>query len=135
MIDVIFKILCGCLYLVGLPFGWSYQITSIVICIYLWPILCTLTTFPILLISILRHKWIITIFALFYTLFCIQFTVYFINRYSINDPNAFMNCMIDLDSLAKYVGISYELLNILIYVIAFILIQLFNYFSFKKLKK
>ena len=135
MIDLIFKILCGCLYLVGLPFGWSYQTTSIVICIYLWSILCTLTTFPILWESIRKHKWVIAALSLFYTLFCIWITVYFTNRYSISDPNAFMNCMIDLDSIAKYVGTSYELLNILIYVVAFVLIQLFNYLCYKKLRK
>ncbi len=43
--------------------------------------------------------------------------------------------MIDLDSIAKYVGTSYELLNILIYVVAFVLIQLFNYLCYKKLRK
>lgn len=135
MVDIIFEILCGFLYLVGLPFGWSYQTTSIVICIYLWPVLCTITTLPILYMSIQKRKWIIAICALFYTSFCIGITTYFINRYNLNDPNAFMNCMIDLDSLARYMGISYELLNILIYVVAFILIQLFNYFGYKRLKK
>lgn len=135
MITLIFKFLAGCLYLIGILFGCSYQTTSIVMCVYLWPILCTLTTFPILYMSIQKRKWIIAICAIFYTSFCIGITAYFINRYNLNDPNAFMNCMIDLDSLAKYMGMSYELLNILIYVVAFILIQLFNYISYKKIKK
>lgn len=135
MVEIIFKILCGLLYLTGLPFGWSYQTTSIVVCIYLWPILCTLTVLPILYKSIQKGRWIIAACSSTYMLFCIWFTIHFINRYSLGDPYAFMNCMIDLDSLAMYIGISYELLNILIYVVAFILIQLFNITVYKVIRK
>lgn len=64
--ELLFQILCGLLYLVGIPFGWSYQETSIYVCIYLWPTICTLSTIPMLWISIKRHKWVMSAICLLY---------------------------------------------------------------------
>lgn len=38
--NVIFGILCGCLYVVGLPFGWDYKETSLHLHLSLAPALC-----------------------------------------------------------------------------------------------
>jgi hypothetical protein len=35
MMDIIFEILCGCLYVIGLCLGWDYKEASVNICIYL----------------------------------------------------------------------------------------------------
>ena len=51
---LIFGVLCGILYIIGLPFGWNYQETSVYIWIHLWPILCILSTIPMLYYSVKR---------------------------------------------------------------------------------
>ena len=38
----VFYLLCGLLYLIGLPLGWNYEDTSVYICIYAFPVLVTL---------------------------------------------------------------------------------------------
>lgn len=134
----IFEVLCGILYLIGIPFGWSYETTSIYICIYLWPILCCISTFPILFSSIrfffkkkLLIGSILTLLSTFYTYIYICFTLIILDRYSISDSYSFYNCMIDLKIIAEYYNISYEALNIIIYVFGFLIIQIFNFLLFK----
>ena len=39
---IVFGILCGILYLIGLFFGLSYKEISIIICIYMCPAACVL---------------------------------------------------------------------------------------------
>lgn len=133
--ELIFQFLCGLLYLVGLPFGWSYQETSIYVCIYLWPMLCTLSTIPILWISVKRRKWILSVVSLLYTSVYVYFTIDVINHYPISNPASFMNCMTDLKSLAAYCGVTYAEINLLIYVVAFILILLFNFSVYMIIQK
>ena len=137
---ILFMFLCGILYLIGIPFGWSYETTSIYVCIYLWPILCCLSTLPILFISLkyLKKNFFIgsflSIFSILYLLSYIGFTLSVIERYNIKYKNSFMNCMIDLKDIAHYYGISYETLNILIYVVGFLGIILINYCIYKSIK-
>ena len=134
----LFTFLCGILYLIGYPFGWSYEDTSIYICIYLWPILCCISTLPLWIVSIIhinKIKGIIfTILSSIYSLYYIYYTNLVIARYSIDNKNSFMNCMLDLKILAERLNISYEELNIFIYVILFIGIILFNFILYKIVK-
>ncbi len=132
---LLFQILCGLLYLAGLPFGWSYQESSIYVCIYLWPMICTLSTIPILWISIKRHKWIMSAICLLYTSVYVYMTIDVINRYSIKNPSSFMNCMIDLKSLAEYCNLTYAEINLLLYVVLFILILLVDFCIYRLIKK
>lgn len=138
---LIFEFLCGLLYLIGYPFGLTYEEISIYICIYLWPSLCTISTIPIILISfkkILNKKIVgipCLISSIIYFLYYCYYTNLVICRYNISNPNSFTNCMLDLKILAKYYEISYETLNILIYVIGFILIITFNIVVYKLIKK
>ena len=139
--EILFTILCGLLYLVGYPFGLTYEETSIYICIYLWPILCTLSTIPIIFISLKKlfiDKKLISILFLalstIYTTLYSYYTVLLINKYNISNPNAFTNCMLDLKVLAEYYEISYETLNILIYVVGFVFILLINRIFYKLIK-
>lgn len=138
---IIFTILCGLLYCIGIPFGWSYETTSIYICIYLWPIICTLSTIPIIWQSIKlvsRKKMlglILVLLAIIYTAYYGYYTLEAIHHYNINDPHAFMNCMLDLKSLASYFEISYETVNILIYVVGFTVIVTFNYIVARIIRK
>lgn len=138
---ILFWFLCGLLYLIGYPFGWIYEEISIYICVYLWPCLCTLSTIPIILISfkkILSKKILgvlFSILSIIYFLYYCYYTNLIICRYSISKLNSFTNCMLDLKIIAEYYKISYEELNILIYVIGFILIITFNITIYKLIKK
>lgn len=134
--ELLFQILCGLLYLTGKFFGCDYQTTSIIVCIYLWPLLCTISTIPIIIGILHASKWkISTIFLLIssiiYTGVYSKLTYDFIERYNINDSASFMNCMIDLQSIANLIGVTYATLNILIYVVLFSIILLFNRLLYK----
>lgn len=140
MIEDLFNLLCGFLYLIGIPFGWSYQDTSIYICIYLWPILCCLSTLPILYISVLtirKHKivgMILMLLSGMYSFYYVFYTNFIISRYGFGVPNAFNKCMIDLKFIAEQTRLSYAEINIFIYVVLFLGIISFNYLIFRGIR-
>lgn len=140
MIEDLFNLLCGFLYLIGIPFGWSYQDTSIYVCIYLWPILCCLSTLPILYISVLtirKHKivgMILMLLSGMYSFYYVFYTNFIINRYGFGVPNAFNKCMIDLKFIAEQTRLSYAEINIFIYVVLFLGIISFNYLIFRGIR-
>lgn len=136
----LFALLCGLLYIIGYPFGLTYEETSIYICIYLWPIICCISTIPILILSIInivKHpiKGIIcTIISAMYSYYYYWYTLLIIDRYNIHNKNSFMNCMIDLKVLAERLNVSYEELNLFIYIVLFIGILLFNFILYRIFK-
>lgn len=142
MLKLIFGLLCGVLYLIGLCFGWTYQETSVYVCIYLWPALCTMTTLPISVglvhrIVINKGRWISLLalpFTWLYTACYITFTIlvytyYNDNIYSGSMPTIeqqFNMCMNDFQRIASACNTTYEEANIIIYVKLFILIVVVN---------
>lgn len=136
----LFQLLCGLLYMVGYPFGWTYQETSIYICIYLWPILCCLSTVPIIFVSlscIVKHKIsgiVLTLLSVVYLMYYLFYTNLVIDRYNISNVNSFNNCMLDLQMIARQTGVTYEELNIYIYVVLFIIIMTINYTIYRTIK-
>lgn len=135
--DFIFEFLCGILYLIGYPFGLSYEETSIYVCIYLWPSLCVLSTIPIIWASVKRIKVnrivgiVCLLFSLIYFSYYCYYTNFIIERYNISNPNSFNNCLLDLKSLSEIIKISYANLNMYIYIFGFSAIQIFNFILFK----
>ena len=136
MTKIIFTLLCGLLYLTGLCFGWSYQDTSVYICIYLWPVLCILTTLPITFglihrIVVNKGRWLSVLalpFAWLYTACYITFTILIWAYYTdtIYNSTPFDMCMNDLKRIAAELNTTYEHVNLVIYVYLFILIVLVN---------
>lgn len=53
--EIIYYLLCGMLYLVGLVFGFNYEEISVYLCIYLWPALFTMMPAVITLIAL--YNW------------------------------------------------------------------------------
>lgn len=143
---IIFGLLCGLLYLIGLCFGWTYQEASVYICIYLWPMLCVLSTLPITIglvhrIVIGKGRWLSVCalpFVWLYTSCYVTFTKLIYGYY--NDefhyvlfgdqpPSVaqhFRMCQNDLQRIADACNITYEEANIVIYVELFILIMVVN---------
>lgn len=140
MVKLIFMFLCGCLYLIGLPFDWSYKETSIYLCIYACPIICIICA----LLS-LRHSTIKTFLGrcrislnISLLIFYIGVTDMFWKHYK-EAEDTFTCCMNDLIEISHSLHISYEECNLQVYcvlffsIICFHIIQLFL-FKTKKLK-
>ncbi len=142
----IFQILCGLLYIIGAPFGWDYMYTSIIVCVYLWPILCTLSTLPILYYAIRkfiqtkRIVWGVTsCLSLAYTYMYVASTFVCHKLWGLNYEGgyrwAFAEVVDILRRCAVILHTTYEMLNIFIYVILFAFIIGFNLFITSLLKR
>ena len=136
MIKIIFGLLCGLLYAVGCCFGLNYRETSVIICIYMWPALCVLSTLPITVglihrIMVNKGRWLSVValpIAWLYTTCYIIFTILIYVYYndSIYKSNPFDMCMNDLQRIARECNTSYEYVNIVIYVYLFLFIIIVN---------
>lgn len=143
MIKLIFRLLCGLLYLIGLCFGWTYQETSVYFCIYLWPALCIISTLPITIglihrIVVNKGRWISVValpLAWLYTACYITFTALIYRYYGDNIyqngtgyeiQRIFNMCMKDLQRIAAECNTTYEDVNIAIYIYLFAFILLVN---------
>lgn len=136
---LIFGVLCGILYIIGLPFGWNYQETSVYICIHLWPILCILSTIPMLYYSVkramLKGKGYITIWlVIIYNYTFILFYCNVLEHYSIGTrfgsnpiPIIFNQCYQDFMQIAASCNTTYEIANLVIYVVLFAIIMITNF--------
>ena len=148
-VKIIFGVLCGCLYVLGLCFGWDYQETSVYVCLRWWPAICLISTFPIIIGLIVRvvknrKRWL----SVFLIPVFVQYSMYYcgmivaINLHYPTDASIaynFNKCMTDLQNIAASCGTTYEMVNIIIYVELFLLIMLVNggltYLAFPKRNK
>lgn len=128
--EIIFKILCGILYLIGLLFDCSYKEISVYICIYAVPIICIIST--LILNGMIVYKIVkkCTIFRLFLLIISYMYISLYLNifahickHYQIGYntiTQIFDQCMFDLLNISKICNISYEECNIYIYVYLFL---------------
>lgn len=125
--DKIFQILCGCLAQIGRPFGWSYEKISVYICIHLWPLLCVVMALVMLgiAVSTANPLWITACIIYFlFTTFGYWAVIKHYYPGTINE--IFTHCYSDLMTIAKEWNTSYAIVNLVIYVLAFILIMAFD---------
>ena len=137
MIHLIFMILCGCLYLVGLPFGWSYQESSVYICIYACPIICILSAVASLIFCDFktwggRFRFSVNSTLLITYIMYTQFYWKFFNGVHdslstiIYGSDPFEICVRNINYVATHLNISYEECNLRIYCMLFPFIVLFH---------
>lgn len=127
IIKLIFAILCGILYVIGLPFGWNYKETSVYICIYLWPLLCVACAMFTTYKAIRKKKKVFIIVNCIIFVLYIMFTWAIFAYYSgLSVEDQFNDCMLKLYGLSDHTGLIYEAINLLIYVVLFSLIVLFH---------
>lgn len=127
MEKLIFGLLCGCLYAIGLLFDWTYKETSVYICIYACPVICVLCAFAgcfaLGISTFWRRLWTsvnVTCFLLY-----ISTTNMFWKHYgAVYDP--FELCKQDLIELAAKHSMTYEEVNLYIYCNLFFSIILFH---------
>lgn len=123
----LFGSLCNCLALIGKLFGWDYYKASVYICIHLWPLLCVAMALVMLTKALLLTNplWVVvcSIYALF-NLF--GYWVVIKHYYPGTIDEIFQHCYSDLMAIAKEWHTTYAIVNLIIYVFAFILIMTFN---------
>ena len=122
-----FQYLCGCIAQIGRPFGWNYEKASVYICIHLWPILCIVMSLVMVGIAVLTTNplWmgVCSIYALF-NIF--GYWVIIKHYYPGTIDEIFIHCYSDLMAIAKEWNTTYAVVNLVVYVLAFILIMAFN---------
>ena len=150
MEQIIFGGLCGILYVIGLLFGWNYQETSVYICIYLWPILCIVSTIPMMYTVtrniVLNRKRYLNLFLLPFTyaynaMYLFIFGNVLQHYCLVNSPIGkntvnivFKQCYNDLVQIANSCNVSYAEANLHIYVVLFSIIVITNYLVYKLIK-
>lgn len=125
--DKVFQFLCGCLAQIGRPFGWNYEKSSVYICIHLWPLLCVVMALVMLgiAVSTTNPLWIAA--CIIYTLFNLFGYCAVIKHYYPGTINEiFTHCYLDLMAIAKEWNTTYAIVNLVVYVLAFILIMVFD---------
>ena len=127
IVKFIFAILCGVLYVIGLPFGLNYEQTSVYICIYLWPLLCVACALFTTYKAIRKKKTTFIVVNSIISVLYILITVGIFAHYSrLSVHEQFNDCMWKLYGLSDHLGISYEAVNLLIYVVLFSVIVIFH---------
>lgn len=127
-VKFVFAILCGILYVIGLLFGWNYKEVSVYICIYLCPLICVFfalfTTYKAI---VKKNKPLFIILnSVLSALYLIITIVIFRHYIGMPIDQQFNDCMTKLMSIAKITGLSYEAVNLLIYVVLLSSIIIFH---------
>lgn len=147
MIQLIFHILCGMLFLVGWLFGFTYEEISVYICIYGWPALCVAMPTTIALVAL--YNWVkkctawntlnlalsasasvafLKIAQLLIGLYTHGYETH-AHLESIHDK--FRACRDDLVAMANELGMTYAEVNIWIYCYLFLAIALVMWLWFE----
>ena len=125
--DKVFQFLCGCLAQIGRPFGWNYEKASVYICIHLWPLLCVVMALVMLVIAVSTTNPLCIAACIIYFLFNVFGYGAVIKHYYPGTINEiFTHCYSDLMTIAKEWKTTYAIVNLVVYVIAFILIMAFD---------
>lgn len=140
LVKWIFLACCGVLYLIGLCLGLSYKESSVVICIYLCPIVCIALATACTAISYDIKKFWNRLSAiinggllLVYINLTILFWKHYLStklldnadghfaglQYGATMEQQFDTCVYDLQTIAHNLGISYEEVNLIIYCVLF----------------
>ena len=122
--DKIFQFLCGCLAQIGRPFGWNYEKASVYICIHLWPLLCEVMALVMLEVGGFLPKIAGIIIYFLFNVFGYWIVLKHYYPGTINE--IFTHCYSDLMTIAKEWKTTYAIVNLVVYVIAFILIMAFD---------
>lgn len=122
--DKIFQFLCGYLALIGRPFGWNYEKASVYICIHLWPLICVVMSLVMLVIAVSTTNLLCIAACIIYFLFNVFGYWAVIKHYYPGTINEiFTHCYADLMTIAKEWNTTYAIVNLVVYVLAFILIM------------
>lgn len=132
--EILFKILCGILYCVGLCFNLTYQEISVYICIYGCPLffigVAIFINIYILYKTLKNYNKVNLLLLILSYLQIIIYIILFIGIYNyyknLSILEQFNLCMRDLQKIAKLNNITYEECNLIIYVGGAFIILIIN---------
>ena len=125
--DRIFQFLCACLARIGRTAGWNYEKASVYICIHLWPILCIAMTVVMLSMALLSaNPLMITVCSIYVLFSMFGYWIVIKHYYPGSIEEIFEHCYSDLMTIAKEWHTTYAVVNLVVYVLAFILIMTFD---------
>ena len=125
--DKVFQFLCGCLAQIGRHFSWNYEKASVYICIHLWPLLCVVMSLVMLGIAVSTTSplWI-TVCIIYFLFNTFGYRAVIKHYYPGSINEIFTHCYSDLMTIAKEWNTTYAIVNLVVYVLAFILIMAFD---------
>ena len=147
--NIFFLAGAGLMFLLTLPFGLDYTESSLAVCIYAVPIICTISLLPTIWRAVKvkipkfkgkyrdkHHKILntVTVLSAIYFVVCVGLCIYFANEYPYSGYQAsFDKCYNHLMGMSNYLiahgyNIDYYDLNVIIYMLLFPLIVFFNLF-------
>ena len=129
MLDFFFKSCCGIVYLTGSAFGLNYHETNTYLFLYLQPILCGILTLILLIVALIKVWKKFTSSRILMAAFIVPYFITItagINKIAhhywvLNATDACKLAMREMRDMANY-GMSYEEINIMLFVVLFILI-------------
>lgn len=125
---IVFGILCGILYLIGLCFGLSYEEISIIICIYMCPAVCILCASAAAIyfrhIKSVANRLLFSLNASITLTYCCIAAAFWRHYRAAIDP--FGYCADNLTWIAEDLNMTYEEVNIYIYCYLFFGIIIFH---------
>jgi len=125
--NTIFATLCGLLRLVGKPFGWDYQTTSVNICIHLWPWICIAASVVAVVCAVVCGSWLwITACGIYAVLNAAAYYAIVRHYYPGTVDEVFSQCYEDLNAIAGSWHTSYAIVNLLIYVVLMAMLLSFD---------
>jgi len=125
--ETIFTTLCLLLNRIGRLLHWDYQTASVNICIHLWPWLCIAMSVVMLVCAIVNGCGLWIVACIIYALLCASAYYAVVRHYYPNTVSRiFELCHADLQVLAKQWHTTYAVVNLLIYVVLFVMIMTFD---------
>ena len=138
----LFVLCCGILSLLGEVFDMTYKEICVIVNIYvqvgLW---AASSILPIIAatraVIVKRNLWHTIVLFLTIVLGALYGTaaVWLVQRYALPLEESFDLCVEDLNAIASLMGTTYEIVNILIFVVFFVLCILGNYWLFRLINR
>ncbi len=123
----IFAYLCFSLYKIGRIFGWDYKKASVYICIHLWPLLCVAMAVVMLGFAVATTSplWI-TVCTIYALINAFGYWAVIRHYYPGTTNGIFQRCRDELIDIAEQWGTTYAVVNLVIYVLLFVAIMVFD---------
>lgn len=141
MIDTLFKFCCGVMEVMAVLTGYTYKDINTICFIYLQPAILTFTAALPMLLMIYKlwkqrtpKRFAITAGTVVWFLPFAFGTLKLWNHYEGSMTEAFDKAVLDLHWLGNATGLGYEMVNILLFIVAFLFFFLLNIFLFTFLR-
>ena len=123
----IFVFLCMCLTKIGRFLGWDYEEASVYICIHLWPLLCVAmaVVMPGFAVATTNPLWI-TVCSIYALINAFGYWAVIRHYYPGTTKDIFQRCRAELIAIAERWGTTYAVVNLIIYVLLFVAIMVFD---------